>query len=127
LCLKGENEFENIKCECDDKKEICENCNSNEELIKKIQNIEKKLFIIENLIQSEYFTKSINSLLELKPLLPKNHILLLRLNKLIGELKFEYLRFLKWIQQLDCYLQIMVHRKFLYYFCKLHLKSMIFK
>jgi hypothetical protein len=84
LCSMKESEFENIQCECDNKKEICENCNSNEELIKKIEKIEKKLFIIDNLVQSEYFTKSINSLLDLKPLLSKNHILLLRLNKLIG-------------------------------------------
>ena len=50
----------------------------------KIQKIEKKLFVIENLIASDFFTKSIKSLLELKNEIHPNHILTLRLNKLIG-------------------------------------------
>ena len=66
------------------KKNFCEDCQGKEELNMKIQKIEKKLFVIENLIASDFFTKSIKSLLELKNEIHPNHILTLRLNKLIG-------------------------------------------
>lgn len=75
-----QNQF-HFKCKCS----LCVNDKFNKHNGVDILSLEKRLYIVDSLLKSGFYTKSLNSLMEYKDTykLDANHLVLLRLNKMI--------------------------------------------